>query len=236
MAREGWAAMNLVGVGLYTFPEASALTRIPSRELRRWLDGYSYRARDSNEHVRSAPLWDLELADQEIEGISFHDLLEVRFVAAFRRHGVSLQTIRCASRHAREWFNHPYPFTCKRFQTDGRSIFAEALKETGESQFLDLVRKQYAFAQVIEPSLYRGIEFGQDEMALRWFPGGRSKTVVLDPRIAFGKPIVVDWGVRTSTLYEAFRAEGTKQAVAKLYEVPLNAVEAAVLFEERLAA
>ncbi len=228
--------MSLVGVGLYTFSEASRLTKVPSRDLRRWLDGYSYKTPESQARVESPPLWDTELSGEEVEGVSFHDLLEVRFVAAFRTLGVSLQTIRFASQHARELFSHPYPFTCRRFQTDGRTIFAEAIEETGETQFLDLVKKQYAFAQVIEPSLYRGIEFGKDELALRWFPMNRSKAIVLDPQIAFGKPIVTGVGVRTSTLYDAFRAEGTKRAVAQIFEVPMAAVEAAISFEERLAA
>ncbi|MCP5278877.1 MAG: DUF433 domain-containing protein [Thiobacillus sp.] len=228
--------MSLVGVGLYTFGEASKLTKVPARDLHRWLDGYSYKSRESDTLFEIPPLWDTELTGEEVEGISFHDLLEVRFVAAFRKLGVSLQTIRCASQHARDIFNHPYPFTCRRFQTDGRTIFAEAIEVTGETQFLDLVRKQYAFKQVIEPSLYRGIEFDKDELARRWFPMGRSKAVVLDPAIAFGKPTITNVGVRTSTLYEAFLAERTKQSVAKQYEVPLSAVEAAILFEERLSA
>lgn len=227
--------MSLVGVGLYTFPEASKLANIPARDLRRWLDGYSYKDRNSKERIESLPLWDTELVDDEIEGISFHDLLEVRFVNAFRTHGVSLRTIRSASLHARQLFNHPYPFTCKRFRTDGRTIFAEALEENGETQFLDLVRKQYAFAQVIQASLYRGIEFGENDLALRWFPMG-GKSVVLDPQIAFGKPIVTNVGIRTSTLYDALKAEGDKHTVARLYEIPVSAVEAAMSFEERLAA
>ena len=228
--------MNLIGVGLYTFQEASKLTNIPSRDLRRWLDGYSYKLRGFEGRVRTSPLWDTELAGKEIEGIGFHDLLEVRFVQAFRKHGVNLQTIRCASQHAREFFDHPYPFTCKRFQTDGRTIFATALKEMGETQLLDLVKKQYAFSQVIEPSLYRGIEFGQDDLASRWYPVARSKAVLLDPQIAFGKPIVADGSIRTSTLYDAFKAEESKQIVSRLYEVPIGAVEAAIAFEERLVA
>jgi uncharacterized protein (DUF433 family) len=64
----------------------------------------------------------------------------------------------------------------------------------------------------------------------------RSKAVVLDPLIAFGKPIVTNGSVRTSILYDAFKAEQNKQYVAKLYEVPVSAVEAAIRFEERLAA
>lgn len=228
--------MGLIGVGLYTFQEASRLAKVPTRDLRRWLDGYAYKHRESAQHVEVEPLWNPEISGQEVEGISFHDLLEVRFVAAFRKHGVSLQTIRSASQHARLLFDHPYPFTCKRFQTDGRTIFAQAIKETGETQFLDLVKKQYAFQQVVEPSLYKGIEFDNTELASRWYPLDRSKAIVLDPRVAFGKPMVTEGHVRTSILYEAFKAEGSKPFVAKLYEVSVNAVEAAILFEERMAA
>lgn len=228
--------MKLIGVGLYTFQEASKLTKASSQELRRWLKGYAYKVHALDERVISAPLWQTELAESELEGISFHDLLEVRFVQAFRKHGVSLQTIRLASQQAREIFNHPYPFTCKRFQTDGRTIFSAALKETGEMQLLDLVKKQYAFTKIIEPSLYRGIEFGHDELASQWYPVPRSKAIVLNPSLAFGKPIVTRGSIRTSILYDAFKVEESKLFVAKLYDVPISAVEAAIRFEERLAA
>jgi hypothetical protein len=86
--------MNLIGIGLYTFQEASKLTNASPQELRRWLKGHAYKAHDSDKRVNSVPLWQTELAELELEGISFHDLLEVRFVQAFRKHGVSLQTIR----------------------------------------------------------------------------------------------------------------------------------------------
>ena len=228
--------MNLIGVGLYTFQEASKLTSASPQELRRWLKGHAYKARDSGKRVNSVPLWQAELSESGLEGVSFHDLLEVRFVQAFRKHGVSLQTIRLASQQAREMFNHPYPFTCKRFETDGRTIFAAALEEAGEMQLLDLPKRQFAFTKIIEPSLYRGIEFGRDELASRWYPVTRSKAIVLDPTIAFGKPIVTHGSIRTSTLYDAFKAEENKQYVARLYEVPVSAVDAAIRFEERLAA
>ena len=227
--------MQLTGIGLYTFHEAALLTKIPVRDLRRWLDGYSYRDKEHGS-VSVDPLWETELADDSLDGISFHDLLEVRFVHAFRKHGVSLQAIRLASERARGLFNTDYPFTSHQFRTDGRTIFASAIEETGETELLDLVKQQYAFRKIIEPSLYAGIEFNQEQVATRWYPATRSKAVVLDPTVAFGKPIVTDGSVRTSILYDAFIMEGNKNFVAKLYEVPVAAVNAAVAFEESLAA
>jgi len=227
--------MQLTGIGLYTFHEAARLTKIPLRDLRRWLDGYPYRDK-KGARVTVAPLWGTELADDSLDGISFHDLLEVRFVHAFRKHGVSLQAIRLASQRARQLFKTDYPFTSRQFRTDGRTIFASAMEQTGETELLDLVKQQYAFRKIIEPSLYSGIEFGQDQAAARWYPSPRSKAIVLDPAIAFGKPIATSGAVRTSILYDAFVAQGNKNFVAKLYEVPVAAVDAAVAFEQSLAA
>lgn len=224
--------LSLIGVGLYTFPEASELTQIPSRDLRRWLKGYSSGA----ECVWHEPLWQSELAATDMDGIGFHDLLEARFVREFRKYGISLQAIRHASEYARDLFRHAYPFTNRRFQTDGRTIFLSALNETGETRLLDLTKKQYAFEQIIRPALYKDIEFGVDELAMRWYPVPRSKGIALDPNVLFGKPFVTEGHVRTSILYDAFKAEGDKRRVARLFEVPLRSVEMAVRFEERLAA
>ncbi|CAB3755770.1 DUF433 domain-containing protein [Paraburkholderia solisilvae] len=227
--------MQLTGIGLYTFHEAARLTKIPLRDIRRWLDGYSYRDK-THAPVMVGPLWETELATDSLDGVSFHDLLEVRFVHAFRKHGVSLQAIRLASQRARELFETDYPFTSRQFRTDGRTIFASAMKETGETELLDLVKQQYAFRKIIEPSLYSGIEFDEDQLAARWYPARRSKAVVLDPAIAFGKPIVTAGAVRTSILHDAVAVEGDKNFVAKLYDVPVSAVDAAIAFEESLAA
>jgi len=100
--------------------------------LRRWLRGYQ----SGRGEVKMAmpPLWETELVDSELDNLSFHDLLEARFVKEFHNHGVSLQAIRIIARHARELFDSPYPFTCKRFQTDGKTIFAESLQESGDTE------------------------------------------------------------------------------------------------------
>jgi uncharacterized protein (DUF433 family)/DNA-binding transcriptional MerR regulator len=227
--------MQLTGLGLYTIPEAARLAGVQPVELRRWLQGYSSGKGEALRH--HPPLWSSEISDADVEGLSFHDLLEIRFVKAFRDLGISLQTIRIAAINAREILESPYPFTCKSFQTDGKTIFAKAMRESGELDLLDLRRRQYVFTKVVQPSLYAGIEFGADKRAARWYPMERSKAVVLDPNLAFGKPVVTDTALRTDILYDAWLAENKdRQRVARLYEVPVKAVETAIRFEQRQAA
>jgi uncharacterized protein (DUF433 family) len=222
---------RLVGVGLYTPAEASLYTGIPAADIRRWLFGYTAHG------VQHPGLWNSELADLGEAVLGFHDLLEIRFVHAFRKHGVSLQAIRNASQQAKELFNQAYPFTCKRFQTDGRRIFATVMSETGDESLLDLIKRQYAFEQVIKPSLYEGIDYTESDAAQRWYPVKRSKAIVLDPSRNFGKPIHASTGIDTAAIFNAYKTEGENtKRVALLYEIPTAAVEAAVNFEQRNAA
>lgn len=75
--------MNLVGIGLYSFPEASKLTGVESSQLRRWLRGYSYHPKGEDAKRTASPLWESPLFKDELDALSFSDLLEVRFVDAF---------------------------------------------------------------------------------------------------------------------------------------------------------
>jgi uncharacterized protein (DUF433 family) len=232
------AADSLVGVGLYTVPEASRLARIPAARLRRWVRGYSYRV--DNEIRHSSPVWRQQLpAIDKLTMLGFLDLVEARFVNAFLDYGVSLHVVRLASARARELFQKDHPFSTKRFKTDGRAIFAE-ITETGEAKgelkLLDLVRSQFAFHAVVSPSLYAGLDFSDDDRVLRWYPMPRTKAIVVDPQRAFGRPITAREGVPTEVLANAARIERSVTRAARWYDVPVSAVRAAIAFEDALKA
>ncbi len=89
---------------------------------------------------------------------------------------------------------------------------------------------------MIKPSLYKSIEFSQEDEALRWFPMWPQKKIILDPQRSFGRPIIVDGSVPTDILAEAVKVEKSIKGVAHWYEVPITAVREAVKFEQKLAA
>jgi uncharacterized protein (DUF433 family) len=215
--------------------EASRLTGIAPPRLRRWLRGYTYRAGDGGV-ATSMPVWQRQLPDIDgALGLGFLDLIEARFVDAFRKADVPWPVIRRCAEQARDLIGSDHPFSSRRFRTDGRTIFAEVADQTGEKQLLDLARSQFAFARVIGPSLYAGIEFSEEDMPARWWPLGEDAPVVIDPARAFGQPIVSDAGIPTVTLADAVTAEGSIAKVARLYQVEPRSVRAALRFERRLA-
>lgn len=221
---------ELVGLGLYTIKEASILTGISPLNIRRWLYGYK-----STSAKFLEPLWHPQLEEEEVEGIGFQDLLEIQFVEAFRKFGVSLQSIRLASQNASELYHSPYPFTCRNFRTDGHSIFAKLYEETGEEKLVDLGKRQYVMKHVITPSLYAGIEFSNNEAA-KWYPVPKKKTIVLNPARSFGKPIIEQFGVPTAALFESYKVEEDKKLVSRIFEVPIKVVSDAIEYEKQLVA
>jgi uncharacterized protein (DUF433 family) len=207
---------------------------ISRQTIARWPRGYDYSRGGVVRH--SEPLWQADYAnDDETIELSFRDLIELRFVKAFRDAGLSLPTIRECFTRAVEAVRDERPFSTQRFRTDGKTIFLEITHDVREGELIDLKRRQGAFHRLVAPSLH-DLEFDAEVVA-RWFPLGMSrKTIVVDPARSFGRPIVVEGGVPTEILSQAVEVEGTPERAAKFYEVPLAAVRDSVAFQQQLAA
>jgi uncharacterized protein (DUF433 family) len=226
------ATFDAVGVGAYTAPEAARLLKTSALNLNRWLRGYTYRR--SGEERRMPPLWTSQHADvQEHLEIGFRDLIELRFVKAFVDAGLGLLAIRNCLEYARECVRDERPFSTRRFQTDGRTIFLESIERAGEAKLLDLKKRQYVFKQVIERT-FKDLDIEDDTVA-RWRPYHGKKSIVIDPGRAFGQPIASQFGVPTVALAEAVEAEGSLEDAARIFDVPVGIVRDAVNFEESLA-
>lgn len=222
-----------LGIGYYTVPEASRLLKIPSRSINRWLGGYTHRHNDKKIEIQ--PLWIPQLPsfDDHIE-LSFRDLIELRFVQAFIKAGLGLKTIRCCLEFARECVDDDRPFSTRRFQTDGRTIFLDTLKQRGSEQLLDLKNQQFVLKGIIE-STFKDLDI-EEGIVAKWRPFKGKDSIVIDPTRAFGQPIAASYGVPTAVLADAVEAEGSIEQVVRIFEVTPSTVRDAVKFEEFLMA
>jgi uncharacterized protein (DUF433 family) len=223
--------LSLIGLGLYSPTEAAALIGVPSRKIIRWLRGQTAAGKEYE------PLWTSQLDQLAIGSVylSFLDLVQLRVADAFIREGLSPQKVRRAIQHGAEIVRSEYPFANAKFRTDGKTVILHVLDEVGDDRLIDLFKGgQYLMHKIIEPSL-RGLEF-EDDMAVRWWPMGRARGVVLDPKRQFGQPIDDATGVPTAVLADAVKAEKSALRVSKLFMVPVNSVNRAVAFELQRAA
>jgi len=167
--------------------------------------------------------------------LGFLDLVEIRFVDAFLKAGVSWTTLHRARERAKEMFKVSHPFCTNRFMTDGREILLDLDGESSEPRLLDVVPRQQVFAAIVKP-LLRDLEFAGDARVVRWWPLGTHRQVVLDPTRNFGRPILAQLGVPTEVLARAAAITKSISEVARWYEVPERDIDDAIEFERQLAA
>lgn len=220
------------GLRLLNFSRNGTARHLSRNTVSRWLRGYDFGA-DGEGH--SEPLWHPDYRnDDDVIELSFRDLIELRFVKAFRDYGLALPAIRECYQRAAEEVQDDRPFSTKKFRTDGKTIFLEITEGLQQSRMVDLRKRQNVFREIIAPSL-KDLEFDASAVA-RWYPLGMArKSVVIDPTRSFGRPIAAS-GVPTEVLSRAVAVEGSVAKVARLYDASPAEVRDAVFFEKRLAA
>ena len=227
--------MIYLGKGIYPLSTAAKILKMNSRKMRRWINGYSYK---KNLECRSIePLFSTEFEyDSDELIISFLDLTELLFINSFIEHGISIQKIRKAAINASKMLNTSHPFAFQKMFTDGKSIFAEIAQKENDASLLDLIQKQYQFAKIIEPTLYECIDFNQLNYAEKWWPLGKSKEIVLDSSRNMGHPILNKYNVRTELIYDLYKTKHSINEIIDWYELDRESIEAAINYEESLAA
>lgn len=229
-------SLNLFETGLYTVFDVTRLTGVNATTIGRWMQGYSYPS--TSGVTTQPPVWEPEIP--AIDGtliLSFNDLLEIRWVDIFRKHHVPLPNIRTAVIELREIYGTRHPFSRERVFTDGRAIMIELKDNTGAALLYEVSgSKNYAFWDVVVPSLKVGTVFN-DGLAKKWHPDEeRFGRIVIDPSVAFGRPVVEGTRLDTEVLESAYTAEQSYDIVADWYGIDSDAVEQAVSFHKQLQA
>lgn len=226
-----------IGHGVYSMAEAGRLTGVSVRNLRRWARGYSYVYQGDTR--QSPPIIGTGLEQREADPIlEFRDIIEVRFLSAFRKAGVSWNVIRRVAARVHQVIQHTHPFATRVFRTDGRTILLELISnDQTDHRLVDLLRDQYEWERLVEAHLVaEKVEFSDTQEPIRWWPLGAERRVVVDPARAFGAPIVNREGVQTYLLAKAVGIEGDVGFVADWYSVEPDAVRDAIDFENGLRA
>jgi uncharacterized protein (DUF433 family) len=219
-----WKALS--GIGLYPVPMVAKLVNEKPRVVRSWLEGYP-NSDASPIILRQLP----PIGGKAVYG--FLDLIEARFIKHFGDLGLSPQSIRKVATKLRAKHHEDHPFATKnRFRTDGRKIFIEVVETEEERRILDIITDNFVMAPMVDPSLFDTVLYA-DDLAYRWRPYP-NVPIVLDPKIAFGRPVIEGAWATTRTIYSSFKVEGDFAAVADEFRLDEDAVRHAVEFERSL--
>jgi uncharacterized protein (DUF433 family) len=210
---------------LYTLKEAAWYLGVPEATLRTWVRGRNYPVQGGAKREWSPPLIQTPGGGPLL---SFHNLVEANVLAALRReHRISMQRVRQAVEVAKSWLGEERPLLL-----DLKAGLGEVFVDRGR-ELLSLTRSgQVALREVLESFLKR-VERDEKGLPLRFRPPVgekvRAEWIALDPRVAFGAPMVER--VQTRVLAFRYNAGEELEEIAEDYGLPPEAVREALVFE-----
>ena len=209
---------------LFSIPLAAHYLQLPTTTLRSWVLGRNYQTGSGTKRFR--PLIEIPTGPGKL--LSFFNLAEAHVLSAFRREQeIPLPAIRSALNYVAKEFGSPHPLIDKDFETDGASLFITKLGKLVDAS----AGGQLAMRQVLHEHLQR-IEREKDIVA-RLYPFTRlgfsgPRTVFIDPRYSFGKPILAGPRIPTGAIAERYRAGESTDDLAADYECTRLDIEEAI--------
>jgi uncharacterized protein (DUF433 family) len=169
--------------------------------------------------------------------VPFVGFAEAYVLNALRRAGVPMQRIRPAVDILSHEIGLAHALVSKKLYTDGAEVIFDYAKQSDDEAMLAVVRTgQRQFESVIRDYLKR-VTYGSDGWATRLrLPAYATAEVVVDPRRAFGLPIVVHGGARVEDLVDRFQAGDSVTEIAEDFAVPSAEVEDVIRVAVKLAA
>jgi uncharacterized protein (DUF433 family) len=214
---------------LFTLRETATFLDVPKSTVHWWA-----RSQDAGD-----PLITCFPARGRQATVPFIGFAEAFVLSSFRRAGVPLQRIRPAVEVLEKEIGVEHALASKRLYTDGAEVLFDYANKSGEREVMELTvvrTQQRQFTDVVKDYLRR-IQYGGDGWAdsVR-LPSYEHAEVIVDPRVAFGLPLVIHGGARVEDLVDRFRAGDSVSAIAADFSVPPEEVEDVIRVATRAAA
>jgi uncharacterized protein (DUF433 family) len=216
-------------VAAYTLAEAARYLRLPLATLRSWALGRQYPKVGGDGDF--PPL--MRPASRKPPLLSFSNLIEAHVLRSLRtEHGVPVKALRKALAYAERELGIDRLLLRRELCTDAGKIFLERYGE-----LIELTASgQLAMRRLFDEHLSR-IEWDAAKFPLRLHPflsaatPSEERSIVIDPRIAFGRPVVARKAITTSAIAERIDAGESVKDVADDYDLGPSEVEQAIFYE-----
>ncbi|MEL6443064.1 MAG: DUF433 domain-containing protein [Bacteroidota bacterium] len=210
-------------IPLYAQREAAHIVGVSHSTLRSWVQ------EQTDSEGMMPPL--IRRPDEADSRLSFSNLVEAFVLRALReRYRVPMKAIRQAVAYAEAELDVKHLLLRRELRVSG-DLFWDRL-----GQLINLSQSgQLAIRHVLESYLER-IEWDeQTNLPTRFFPlpdaGVATKSVVVDPRVAFGHPTLSGTGISTEVVKRRIDIGETVEELAEDYQVSIKQVKDALLYE-----
>lgn len=219
-------SVELLDRRVMTAHEAARQLDIPVTTLVRWLEGEQRRDNWYPPVLREEPTGQLD--------ITWGEVVEARYLRAYRAKNVPMQRLRPFIADMRQKFGVPYPLAHFKPFASGRRLLLEVQEQRHLPEALRMVY-EVSTGQLILDRRVAGfldrVDFADsgEQEALRIRPAGKESPVVIDPLISSGASTVR--GTRTEILAEQASAGVPVDEIAEDFRMPVELVKAALSYE-----
>jgi uncharacterized protein (DUF433 family) len=171
--------------------------------------------------------------------VPFIGFAEAYVLSAFWRAGVPLQRIRPAVEGLSSTIGIDHALASKRLYTDGAEVLYDYAVKREESELFELVvvrTQQHQFSELVRDYLKRIHYPGDGWASSVHLPTYGTAEVIVDPKVAFGLPLVAHGGARVEDLVDRFQAGDGVAEIADDFGVPAEEVEDVIRVATRTAA
>jgi uncharacterized protein (DUF433 family) len=216
-------------VAAYTLAEAAHYTRLPTATLRSWVLGRQYPIAVGS--AQFPPL--IRPASLRPPLLSFSNLIEAHVLRSLRtEHGVPVKALRSALSYAEKELGIDRLLLRPELRADAGRIFLDRYGELVELTASGQLAMRRLFAEHL-----KRVEWDSSRFPIRLFPfvsaaaPSEKRPIVIDPRVAFGRPVVLRKGISTSAITGRIDAGESVEDIAADYELRPSEIEHAVLYE-----
>ena len=213
----------------YTIAEAARYLKLAPATLRSWVLGRRYPTAGGN--GRFHPL--IRLASRQPPLLSFWNLIEAHVLRSLRtEHVVPVRALRPALAFAEKRLHVQRLLLRKELCTVAGQVFLDRY-----GQLINLSASgQLAMRHVFSAHLKR-VEWDEWMFPVRLYPFvsagtlAQDRPIVIDPKISFGRPVVIRMGISTAAIVGRVDAGEAVNDIAEDYDLSPEEVEQAVLYE-----
>jgi uncharacterized protein (DUF433 family) len=200
---------------LFTQGEAASLLSTPQSTFNRWVRGYTSTAGN-----RQEPFVTTSGPGRGVT-VPFVGVAEAWVVRAFRTAGVSLPRIRTSIERLRDEIGIEHALASERLKTDGADILWDLqTSENVRDNRLVVVRNGNAvFGEVVREHLTR-VSYREGFAGALRLKRADGIDVLVDPHIAYGQPVLEEYGVRLADIVARIESGDEIDDIARDWDIP----------------
>jgi uncharacterized protein (DUF433 family) len=211
-----------IGTGIYTIPDVSAILRLPYHKVNLWVNKYWDGV--LGKEFENQYSWAID----NTKAVSFHTLIEFYVLYQLAESGVKTRQVLTAHVELSRYFNTIFPFAQKsileNIKTDGHRVYfnlnGSILSLDGTKQF------NLSFIEIF----FKNLDFDDEFLASRFWPLGKKKSIVIDPKRQFGHPVIGKTNIYPETLFNLYKGGEPIDFIAFIYEIEKQQVKDAIDF------